>query len=108
VPPGAEQPDQEVLVGESGEAAGVQLHRVGAGEVRPLRQGRHAGDGAPGAQALALLGQDLPDGVHHQQLVHNGARVIHVQTRVADFSRFIASVSVTTPTHSAAVVVWLS
>ena len=49
VPTGAQQPDQEVLVGEPGAAAGVQLHCVGAGEVRPLREGGDAGDGAPGA-----------------------------------------------------------
>lgn len=77
VPAGAQQPDQEVLVGEPGAAAGIQLHCVGAGEVRPLREGGDAGDGAPGAEALALLRQDLQDGLHHQQLVHNGACVIH-------------------------------
>jgi hypothetical protein len=78
VPAGAQQPDQEVLVGEPGAAAGVQLHRVGAGEVRPLRQGGDAGDGAPGAQALAIFRQGLQDGMHRQQLVHTGARVIHL------------------------------
>ena len=76
VPAVAEQPDQEVLVVEPGEAAGVQLHRVGAGQVRPLRQGRDADDGAPGAQDLELLRQDLQDGVHRQQLVHTGAFLI--------------------------------
>jgi len=83
VPAGAQQPDQEVLVGEPGAAARVQLHRVGAGEVRPLRQGGGAGDGAPGAQALALLRQDLQDGLHRQQLVHTGARLIYPSAIIA-------------------------
>ena len=74
MPAGAQQPDQEVLVGEPGAAAGVQLHCVGAGEARPLREGGDAGDDALGAQALALLRQDLQDGLHHQQLVHTGPR----------------------------------
>jgi hypothetical protein len=76
VPAVAEQPNQEVLVGEPGEAAGVQLYRVGAGQVRPLRQGRDAHHGAPGAKNLELLRQDLQDGMRRKQLVHTGALVI--------------------------------
>jgi len=75
-----------------GSVVGVQLHCVGAGEVRPLREGGDAGDGAPGAQALALLRQDLQDGLHHQQLVHTGACVIHLHPSVAELLLLFVSV----------------
>ena len=59
VPAVAQQPDQEVLVGQPREAARVQVHLVGTGQVRPLRQGLDADHGAPRAQDLELICQDL-------------------------------------------------